>query len=100
MEQAVRRALIKPNTSKGKDIFLRLRVSCWGQSEREFPAMYTRAFDYTIPSRFYEAPYASSTVSMRSPAAASALLSLLWLGFRLKCRVLTSRSHHSRIAAP
>src|SRR5260221_13160796 len=77
MEQAVRRAVIKPNTSKARDIFVYIRVSFWGQNERECPAMYTRALDYTLPSRFYEALYASSTVSTRSPAVAPALLLLL-----------------------
>jgi len=38
-----------------------------GQNERECPAMYTRALDYTILFLLYEVPYASSTVSTCSP---------------------------------
>src|SRR5260221_12599217 len=67
MEQAVRRAVIKPNTSTAKDIFVYIGVSFWGQNERESPAMYTPTTDYTILFLLYEVPYASSTVSTCSP---------------------------------
>src|SRR5260221_13840357 len=67
MEQAVRRAVIKPNTSAAKDIFVYIRVSFWGQNEREYPARYPPTTDYTVLFLLYEVPYASSTVSTCSP---------------------------------
>src|SRR5258708_35670625 len=100
MEQAVRRAVIKPNTSTAKDIFVYIGVSFWGQNERECPAMYTPTTDYIILFLLYEGPYALSTVSTRSPAVSPALLLLLCIDFRLKCRVLRSQTHHISIATP